>query len=328
MAADHPGRRNLAATARSAIGSARRRVRRASRRARDALDTRLDDLRARRERVDTSELETVSVLLGPYRNLTTLVTTLLALHPSCQVLNHAGGRVFRHRGLDFIADPRPETLEAFARYAIALSAGGKQGDYGGSILLSHAFEREAARQRYAARFGDLRVKPVVRSLVWKESMVVTNRLRRLSSLEPLLALEKLRFVHPLRDPIDCAHSNLSTGHVRHLGARPGDLGDVVRAILEELEWFCELKAAHPARCFLLIEDEVDEARLEAFAAFHEIDADRQWLDDAASVYRLGRPYPVPAAVLEQYRRQVDDRFARFPEIRNALLRLGARHEVV
>ncbi|MHB8529324.1 MAG: hypothetical protein ACYC8V_07420, partial [Caulobacteraceae bacterium] len=34
-----------------------------------------------------------AVILGPYRNLTTLTASVLALHPQCQVLNHASDRI-------------------------------------------------------------------------------------------------------------------------------------------------------------------------------------------------------------------------------------------
>jgi hypothetical protein len=304
-----------------------RRGRRLVRRVNYELDVRVDDRRARHHAVDTSQLETVSLVVGPYRNLTTLVTTLLALHPQCQVLNHAWARVLRHRQVDIFADPRPEVLDAFARYAIALSDGGKQGDYGGSILLSHAFEREVARERYHARYGEQRIKPMVRCLVWKESMLVANRLRSDAPLDRLLELPALRLLHPVRDPIDCAYSNLSTGHVRHLGARGRDIDSVLDAILDELEWFCALEARRTDRCFLLIEDEVDAARLRELAAFHQLDADEQWLDDAQAVYRLSSPYPVPAHVLAAYRRRVDERFEPFPRIKAALHRLAERHPV-
>lgn len=48
-----------------------------------------------------SQLQTVGLFVGPYRNLTTLTAAVLALHPRCQVLNHAGDRLLRGRK-DFI----------------------------------------------------------------------------------------------------------------------------------------------------------------------------------------------------------------------------------
>ncbi|MCW5878805.1 MAG: hypothetical protein KIS80_08075, partial [Anaerolineales bacterium] len=49
-------------------------------------------------------LESVCLFLGPYRNLTTLTASMLSLHPECQVLNHAGTRVFPNKNLNFIEE--------------------------------------------------------------------------------------------------------------------------------------------------------------------------------------------------------------------------------
>jgi hypothetical protein len=67
--------------------------------------------------------------LGPYRNLTTLTASVLFLHPNCQVLNHAGNRIFGDEELDFIANYNNEIFEAFTRYAIYISQKGTRGDY-------------------------------------------------------------------------------------------------------------------------------------------------------------------------------------------------------
>ena len=48
------------------------------------------------------DIKTACVFLGPYRNLTTLTASVLALHPRCQMLNHAGGRIFSESELNFI----------------------------------------------------------------------------------------------------------------------------------------------------------------------------------------------------------------------------------
>ena len=73
-----------------------------------------------------------AVLLGPYRNLTTLTASVLALHPQCQVLNHAGGRLLRRGALDFISSPDEATwLEirghGRARIEPAAAAAGTEG---------------------------------------------------------------------------------------------------------------------------------------------------------------------------------------------------------
>ena len=55
--------------------------------------------------VDPSQLRSVCLALGPYRNLTTLTAGILSLHPQCQVLNHAGVRLLPDPERNFLADP-------------------------------------------------------------------------------------------------------------------------------------------------------------------------------------------------------------------------------
>jgi hypothetical protein len=49
--------------------------------------------------ISTEQVKTVCLALGPYRNLT---TSLLFLHPTCQVLNHGGQRILGDRRLDWL----------------------------------------------------------------------------------------------------------------------------------------------------------------------------------------------------------------------------------
>jgi hypothetical protein len=95
--------------------------------------------RVESEKIDIASLKTVCMTLGPYRNLTALTAAVLFLHPNCQVLNHAGNRIFGDEKLDFISNYSNEIFEAFTRYAIYISQKGRRGDYGGSITLSHGY---------------------------------------------------------------------------------------------------------------------------------------------------------------------------------------------
>ena len=113
------------------------------------------------------DLRTVCTIVGPYRNLTTLLASALALHPECQVLNHAEARVLRTRTLDFLTRSDPRNIDRFARFACYASARGKRGDHGGSMLFSHAFDSSMLRAAYERRYGSVRVKPRIVSLVWK-----------------------------------------------------------------------------------------------------------------------------------------------------------------
>ena len=73
------------------------------------------DLRTSRY-LDIQDIESVCLTLGPYRNLTTLTASVLFLHPNCQVLNHAGIRIYGNRQIDFLwdynneVDPKSRTI--------------------------------------------------------------------------------------------------------------------------------------------------------------------------------------------------------------------------
>ena len=68
------------------------------------------DLRESRY-LDIQDIESVCLTLGPYRNLTTLTASVLYLHPNCQVLNHAGNRIYGKRKIDFLWDCDKDILD-------------------------------------------------------------------------------------------------------------------------------------------------------------------------------------------------------------------------
>ena len=85
--------------------------------------------------IDIFTLETICFLSGPYRNLTTLTASMAVLHPNCQVLNHAQGRILPHNKVDFFRKYSAEKFRNFVKYAIHLSLSGSRGRLGGNILL-------------------------------------------------------------------------------------------------------------------------------------------------------------------------------------------------
>ena len=210
------------------------------------------DLRASRA-IDVSDCRSVCLTLGPYRNLTTLTASILFLHPHCQVLNRAGDRVFGRRQIDFLSDYRRQRLDRFVQYAIRISVKGKRGDHGGSITHSHAFDAQhGMNDLFQGSGGELR-KQEIRCLFWEESLRTSNRLRSHSvDLGPVFAVEpRLRFLMPIRNPLDCAVSNIKTGHAalfEGLGSAASEAA-VVEAILDEIRWFADLRAQHPDRFF-------------------------------------------------------------------------------
>jgi hypothetical protein len=277
----------------------------------------------RSEALDVSGIRTVGVILGPYRNLTTLTAGVLALHPNCQVLNHAGMRILPWRMLNFIRGCTPKRLERFKRYAVHISAGGQRGDYGGSITYSHAFTREPMAGLYRRRFGDLLVKEEIRSLVWKESLRVTNQLRRASTdIDRLLdCAPGLRFVLPVRNPLDTARSNMRTGKTdifQGLG-REASLEETVTAVLEELLWFLELARGRKGHFFHYFQHSWSRHTLTGLAGFLGLEPDPKWIADALEVFRVGSSYRYTEEQIAHYAREVDRLFAGHPQFRQGLL---------
>lgn len=278
----------------------------------------------RSSRIDTGELRTICVLVGPYRNLTTITASVLALHPHCQVLNHAGSRILNARRLDFFRFPERTTFDAFARYAIWISRAGRRGDFGGSITLSHAFANSAElRELYRDAYGERRVKDVIHTVCWKESLAVTKHIRvhGVDLAELLHADPRLRFLLPIRNPLDCAASNLKTGHAARFSGldAQASIEDVLLAILNEFHWFVLWRNRHPDRFFHYFAYEFGARVVCDMTRFLGLEADEPWCAKAASVFRKGEPYPHSGRLRDFYRSAVSNRFRRHPEFAAKLL---------
>ena len=277
---------------------------------------------------DPDGLTRVCLALGPYRNLTTLTAGLLALHPRCQVLNHGGVRLLPDPRRNFLADYTPERIEAFLEAALRLSAGGARGQAGGSITKSHAFDPEHPLDGlYRARFGDALTKAEPTCLFWKESLHTTNVLRTHHvDVEGLLDRDRrLCFLMPVRNPLDCARSNIGTEHTRYFLDLPRepDVPTVVEAILDQLRWVADLARRRPGRVFLFTERELDRTTLVELARFLDLEPEERWLADALAATRLKPGYEHPREHVAHFARVVHERFGDHSVLRDALLGFAA-----
>jgi hypothetical protein len=272
------------------------------------------------------DLQTACVFLGPYRNLTTLTAAVLSLHPYCQVLNHAGERVFNTPDKNFLVDHSPAAFARFCAFALGASQGGRRGSYGGSILLSHAFDSGLVRDVYRSRFGDVLLKEKIEAIVWKESLRVAKLLRKQGvDIAHLLSHnERLRFLLPVRNPMDCAVSSLRTGHSQLLrpdGSR--DVRDIVAAILDELSWFRALSSVHgQQRFFHFFEFEVDESLFQRLAGFLHLSPDERWTKDAMRCFVVRKGHEHDASLRQWYGQRVQQVFAADPEFAEKLARFA------
>jgi hypothetical protein len=263
----------------------------------------------------------LGVLLGPYRNLSTLTAVALALHPSVQVLNHAAERLWRMGGVDFIERPEADVYRRFLSVAVRESAGGARGQHGGSILHAHAFDAPALRHMYARRFGDAGVKPDASCLVWKDSMRIQNRLMaREATLPSLLAgVPDARFILPVRQPLDCALSNIRTGKSQTLLARASDaLPDVLDAVLAAIVWVLKQRDRWPERFYVFTEKADARDVALGLARFLRLPSDAQWTEDFTAAFQP-RPTSPDAGEKALERKKIASALAPWPDIRDPLL---------
>ncbi|RMD89981.1 MAG: hypothetical protein D6813_09885 [Calditrichaeota bacterium] len=292
----------------------------------------------RSSKISIEKLRTVCLTLGPYRNLTTLTAAIVALHPNCQVLNHAGGRIFNDKRLNFFLEYSQNKFDRFVKYAIYISQGGREGPYGGSILYSHAFgSQHRLSEIYRKLYGNSRIKDNIHCLFWKESMPTSSFIRDYQvDLDAILTQNQaLRFLMPIRNPLDCAVSNLKffgntkqLHQVFRLKNRQEVLYEVMESILDEFQWFLELKRQNPERFFCYFEYEFGEKTLLDLAKFLNIGADKQWLRNSMEAWEMKSRYKHPDEFVEFYNQQVEQKFSNYPDFANKLLHFTRDYERV
>ena len=162
---------------------------------------------------------------------------------------------------------------------------------------------------YEERYGGNLRKDEVRSIVWKDSQRLTNFLRDNKLLDQVLeSNEKIRFLMPIRNPMDCAISNSNSRKSEHLLSRGGSLHDVLGAVCRKIAWFQQQKQRLPDRFFSFFENRFDEATLRDFATFLGLEATPEWVEDALRVYQIKPSYDHDAELVAEYRSRIERYF--------------------
>lgn len=274
--------------------------------------------------VDIQSCESVCLALGPYRNLTTLTAATLFLHPNCQVLNHASSRIYGKRQIDFLSNYSDERFNRFIQFAIEISSKGQKGDLGGSITYSHAFYSKYKMMEVYQKNNLGLLKNQIKCLFWKESLRTSNLIR-----EKQIDLgnifdkdDRLRFLLPIRNPLDCAISNLRTGHANIFRGlnKDSSIFEVLQAIIDEIHWFATYKKHFPSRFFYYFEYEISPEMLIDLATFLNLDPNETWLLNAQSVMKPNSSYEHDSKLLVFYQETVKDKFSCFPSLSEKLLR--------
>ena len=278
--------------------------------------------------VDISRVKTVCLAMGPYRNLTTLTASILFLHPNCQVLNHGAERIFADDRLDFLLHYSRRVADNFIRYAIYISGQGSRGKQGGSITLSHAFDGKHKMQAlYRKQFGDKLIKEEINAVFWKESLRTSFHLRKHGiDLQQLFEQEqRLRFLLPIRNPIDCALSNQKTGHAKLWGlGRSASVEEILDHVLDEILWFYKLEQQYPERFFHYLESDFDQDTATRLADFLCLRHDPEWQEAVLEAFDVSKHYSYPEALVGAFNAMVSEKFRDHPEMKNRLLAFAGK----
>ena len=273
--------------------------------------------------IDISQVKTICLAMGPYRNLTTLTASILFLHPNCQVLNHGAERIFGDDRLDFLRHYSRQVADSFIRYAIYISGQGNRGKQGGSITLSHAFDGKHKMQTlYKKQFGDQLIKDEINAVFWKESLRTSFHIRKHAiDLQQLFEQEeRLRFLLPIRNPIDCALSNQKTGHAKLWGLeKSAPVEEVLSQVLNEILWFYRLEQKHPGRFFHYLENTFDRSTATHLTEFLCLQPNLEWQEAVLEAFDISKHYTYPASLTDAYASMVIAKFADYPELQTQLL---------
>lgn len=290
--------------------------------------------------INTAEIKTVCLALGPYRNLTTLTAGMLFLHPNCQVLNHAGVRIFGDNKLDFLIDYSDEKFESFLQYGIYNSQTGGPGGYGGSITYSHAFESgNKLRDIFESGGGDS-VKKNVECFFWKESLMTSFHIRDNSvDLDKLFAANKrIRFLIPVRNPMNCAISNHRMSYIdpdrkkrkngtlfKGVGKNPS-VDRVLGAVLDEFLWIADLKKRYPRRFFIFFEHEFGKEIITELADFLKLKPYASWVENCLDAFDIKPGYKLTQELRTEYRNYIETNFANHQKFADKLLHFYYSYE--
>jgi hypothetical protein len=138
------------------------------------------------------------------------------------------------------------------------------------------------------------VKPRIVSIVWKADLPGAQALRRRDDLRSMFAADggRLRFLFPKRNPIECAKSNLRTGHWQRFENVERTLESVLARVLDEHAWFTAVAARFPDRCQTFRQSAfANPMEWRKLATFLGLSADAPWEADVARVASVREDEP-------------------------------------
>ena len=255
-----------------------------------------------------SKINSVCIILGPYRNLTTLTASALALHPEIQCLNH--GSSFNEDGsTNFLTEFSEIKLDTFISYVLEIVSDNLSvpGD-GGVITASHAFTnykimRDLFDKRQINKYN-------VKSIVWKESLINTNIIRTTTknNFESVINCHRIKFLLPIRNPIDCAFSNMYQGYEKYFSDDTSSKECVLHKLFNIYSWFIECTKQYPGKFMYFFEYEFKN-RLCELEQFINVTHNDIWHEDINEVWHVVKKYEPDDKMINLYNNLVATTFA-------------------
>lgn len=212
----------------------------------------------------------------------------MSLHPNCQVLNHAAIRVSINPRINFLKKYSDKKFINFLKFAVYASLHGRRGRFGGGIFHAHAFDHEPMKNKYYKRYSS-NLKSEINCLFWKDSLRVSNMIRKNGIDDILKNNSKIKFLLPVRNYLNCAKSNLKTGYHKVFKEEVNNTEECVEAIFKEFHYFLQMKDKYPDRFLVFFEDEFID-KLPDIASFLDLEKEKKWMDDAAEVIKIKSKY--------------------------------------
>jgi hypothetical protein len=273
--------------------------------------------------IDISDIKTICLVFGPYRNLTSLSATMAVLHPNCQVLNHAQRRILPHKKVNFFMNYSETRFNRFIKYAIQISLSGKRGIVGGSILHSHAFDKLDVKEKYKNRFGDKLLKEKINCLFWKEGLHLQNHFleNNINTIDLINKNKKIVFILPIRNPLDCAMSNQNTGmsNIFHQINPNSTYQEILKSILDNFLLFFNNQKQLSSNFFHYYQHSFNESTLKEFCNYLDLPFDERWKNDVLDIYNIKESYPHKKEDIDFYEEYVSTNFKDFPDEMEKLL---------
>jgi len=125
----------------------------------------------------------------------------------------------------------------------------------------------------------------------------------------------LRFLMPIRNPLDCAVSNVSTGAIEYLAGKGNDVS-LERAIelgLVAYDWVRNKRDNRPDRIFVFTQYDERPTVFGALADFLHLTRYEDWIHDTTEAFRITREYQHSAKAVDYTRSATRARLKHWPD---------------